>query len=167
LEVQKREEVYKDALEIWGINHQILLLSEECGEVITALNHLKRGRINTESLLEEFADVDVVSDQLIQYYGKEKIDPCLQNSRILDYHTKYLEHTDESTAWINLLVHCCASYVVAMDDFFYLGKEQEFFQAVANMKLVLGKINKEFSTVSDHKEYKLLRLEKRIQQKRN
>lgn len=61
----------KKALDRYGIEHQTLMLCEECGELIQAANKtLRHGIENTRAqLTEEMSDVMVMIEQLRMYYG--------------------------------------------------------------------------------------------------
>ena len=69
----KDEEVYKLALEKWGLKAQIGMFIEEVGEALTAINHYDRGRIPLEDLIEEFVDVSLMANQM-RYIHKETFD---------------------------------------------------------------------------------------------
>lgn len=67
-----REEHYEtidEAVETWGIDAQIDMAIEECGELIVALQHLKREREWARAeVFEELADVTVMREQLARYF---------------------------------------------------------------------------------------------------
>jgi len=50
---------------------QLDQLAEECAEFIIALNHLRRGRIKKEKLLEEIADVSVMAQEMKVYFYEQ------------------------------------------------------------------------------------------------
>ena len=52
------------AVDICGEEAQLGQVQEEAGEVIAAINHLKRGRIDHLRLAGEFADLFIVGTQL-------------------------------------------------------------------------------------------------------
>jgi NTP pyrophosphatase (non-canonical NTP hydrolase) len=54
---------YQKAVEKWGKEAQLNMIIEECGELITAIEHWKRGRGNIE-LIQEWADVEIMISQL-------------------------------------------------------------------------------------------------------
>ena len=64
----EKEVIYKQALEKWGIESQLGMVQEECGEVIVAVNKLFRSGINDATkrlaLCEELADVQVMINQM-------------------------------------------------------------------------------------------------------
>ena len=47
-------EIYKAALEKWGVNPQIGMLTEECGELLSAINKFNRSRCSNDDVLTEF-----------------------------------------------------------------------------------------------------------------
>jgi NTP pyrophosphatase (non-canonical NTP hydrolase) len=47
-----------------GERHQVDLAIEEMGELIVALNHLRRGRCGVDKVAEEIADVKLMLKQL-------------------------------------------------------------------------------------------------------
>ena len=59
------KELYKKALDTWGIRSQIDQAQEELNELAVALNHIKRGRSGAhDELMSEIADVEIVLEQV-------------------------------------------------------------------------------------------------------
>lgn len=60
------KEVYIKALNRWGIANQMDMATEECAELIQAVNKFKRnGNTQTKfNLMEEIADVEIMMAQL-------------------------------------------------------------------------------------------------------
>lgn len=56
-------ELLSQAIKKYGKDKQIDMLIEECGELIVALQHLKRGRITWDKVAEEMADVKIMIHQ--------------------------------------------------------------------------------------------------------
>ncbi len=56
--------LYRRAIAAYGRDNQMLALMEEIGELLTAINHFRRGRIGRDALLGEIADVRVMLGQL-------------------------------------------------------------------------------------------------------
>lgn len=58
---------FEDAVEIIvrnkGIVSQIIALSEECGELLTAASHRNRNRIDKGKFIEELVDVQIMIDE--------------------------------------------------------------------------------------------------------
>ena len=58
-------------LKKYGVAHQLLKLGEECTELSQVIFRIAQGETNEENtcnLLEEFVDVYVMQEQLIQYF---------------------------------------------------------------------------------------------------
>lgn len=62
-------EIYKAALEKYGVGAQIGMLTEECGELLSAINKLNRSRCSSDDVLTELADVSIMVEQLSLIYG--------------------------------------------------------------------------------------------------
>jgi NTP pyrophosphatase (non-canonical NTP hydrolase) len=58
------EEVFTTAIEKYGIEAQIGMAQEEMGELLVAINHLRRKRIPWKNFIEEVADVYIMMRQL-------------------------------------------------------------------------------------------------------
>lgn len=58
-----RKALYRTLIEEHGEDTQLCVVSEECGELITALSHWRRGRISREAVLRELADVSIMVEQ--------------------------------------------------------------------------------------------------------
>ena len=63
-DIKKRKEIYDLAIKLFGMRSQMLIATEECSELIQAISHLIRGRINSFDLSEEIADVEIMCEQL-------------------------------------------------------------------------------------------------------
>ena len=62
-------EIYKAALEKYGVGAQIGMLTEECGELLSAINKFNRSRCSSDDVLTELADVSIMVEQLSLIYG--------------------------------------------------------------------------------------------------
>ena len=60
--------MYERILEQYGIDNQILQFFEELAELQVALAHFRRNRNNLQDLIEEFADVSIMTKQILGYY---------------------------------------------------------------------------------------------------
>ena len=68
------EKLYKDCMEFWGFEKQAREAQEECAELIVAISHYLRGRNGaSEKTIEELADVYLMLNQLIPYFGKDAV----------------------------------------------------------------------------------------------
>lgn len=61
--------IYNKALNTYGINAQLSIIIEECGELITEITRIKRGRTTKEKIITELADVQIMIEQIAFYYG--------------------------------------------------------------------------------------------------
>ena len=58
--------LYEQSIKKWGIESQLNMLQEECGELIVAVNKLRRSKYRRKSYVaEEMADVRILIDQVI------------------------------------------------------------------------------------------------------
>ena len=62
-------EIYKAALEKYGVGAQIGMRTEECGELLSAINKFNRSRCSNDDVLTELADVSIMVEQLSLIYG--------------------------------------------------------------------------------------------------
>ena len=68
-------ELYMDAIRNWGVDAQIDMVYEECGELLTAVSRLRRGRCTIDDVVTEMADVSIMIDQLnVMFNLGEKFD---------------------------------------------------------------------------------------------
>lgn len=74
MEKQKRMEIYAHAINKWGNDSQINMLNEECGELITAVAQLPRGRVSEHDVLTELADVHIMVEQIALILGYDKFE---------------------------------------------------------------------------------------------
>ena len=65
-------DLFSKALKVFGVNKQLDMLQEECGELIVAVNHFRRGRIDDgcNSLINEIVDVDIMLEQMKRLIDK-------------------------------------------------------------------------------------------------
>ena len=57
------DKILSEALETYGVDLQMIVLAEECSEVIQEVMKLKRGKKGHMGLIEEIADLDIMLDQ--------------------------------------------------------------------------------------------------------
>ena len=76
---------YQQAMEPWGVELQMNMVQEECGECVAAINRFRRGRIEESSMVEEIVDIYIMAEQMKFYYPvlfndiyKEKTDRLKQ-----------------------------------------------------------------------------------------
>lgn len=65
----QKKHIYDQAISQYGINAQVDMLIEEMAELMMALLHDRRGR--KSNIPEEIADVQIMLEQIIQFFGIE------------------------------------------------------------------------------------------------
>lgn len=73
MKVKEKEELYKKALSVYGLEAQMEMVHEECAELINALCKLKRNRCDWSDVITEIADVMIMCEQMAFYFGKERV----------------------------------------------------------------------------------------------
>jgi len=71
MEKNERLALYDAAITKWGVGAQKNMAYEEIGELLTALARDDRGRVTTEELLTELADVTIMCEQMAYILGFE------------------------------------------------------------------------------------------------
>lgn len=79
-----KEEIYKKAIEQYGVEQQRKMAIEEMAELLNAMMKFDRGRNTVDDIIEEIADVTIMMRQLAIIYGQKAVD--LQ----IDYKTQRL-----------------------------------------------------------------------------
>ena len=67
------ERIYRSALEKWGVEAQYDQTIEECAELIAALKHFKRDKVDEDQIISELADVTLMIGQLTWMFGEERV----------------------------------------------------------------------------------------------
>lgn len=67
-------EILTEALHRFGIKNQTDLAIEEMSELITAISHYHRGRIESTEVISEIADVYIMIQQLMLWFGREAVE---------------------------------------------------------------------------------------------
>ena len=83
------------AVRMWGAQSQLRQLTEECGELVAAVNQYERGRITVEELASEVADVFIMVAQARDILG-QKVDAQLAHK--LDRLQQRIAHELEQKA---------------------------------------------------------------------
>lgn len=74
MEKKDRIELYKKAFSKWGVDAQTNMVYEECGELMSALARLGRGRSTKEDVLTELADVHIMIEQIATFLDYESFE---------------------------------------------------------------------------------------------
>ncbi len=61
--------IYRKALRKWGFPSQADKLTEECAELIQAVNKYRRGKGSSEKLIEECVDVELMIAEVKEYFS--------------------------------------------------------------------------------------------------
>lgn len=56
--------IYEESVKLWGESFQLLMVIEECSELINAICKLYRNRVTTTDVIEEGVDVQLMINQL-------------------------------------------------------------------------------------------------------
>lgn len=59
-----KQDIYRKALETWGVEAQVCMVFEEMSELQKALCKLLRGKPSFENIIEEIADVEIMLEQM-------------------------------------------------------------------------------------------------------
>jgi len=70
--------IYKKTISRWGSDAQYDQMVEECAELIIALKHFRRGKVNQQVVIDELADVTLMLGQLTWMFGTEQVEKAVQ-----------------------------------------------------------------------------------------
>lgn len=97
---QRQQNILKLAMIRYGVLTQYRQLTEECGELLAAFNHLLRGKDSKEAVITELADVVFMVEQFAHELGYEKYleERNRKIERLADRISfdKYLEHINSN-----------------------------------------------------------------------
>jgi NTP pyrophosphatase (non-canonical NTP hydrolase) len=71
-------DIYQASLQKWGEEAQYDQAVEECAELIATLKHYKRGRVDSEAVADELADVLLMAGQLMFMLGEERVAAAME-----------------------------------------------------------------------------------------
>ncbi len=75
------EQLYQATLDKWGEEAQYDQAVEECAELIAALKHFRRGKVNQQAVIDELADVTLMLGQLTWMFGTGQVEEAVQQKR--------------------------------------------------------------------------------------
>ncbi|MFO7578037.1 MAG: hypothetical protein R6W66_09960 [Pelovirga sp.] len=75
------EETYRAALARWGEEAQYDQAIEECAELIAALKHYKRGKVDRQAVIDELADLSLMLGQLSWMFGRAEVEQAIRKKR--------------------------------------------------------------------------------------
>lgn len=73
MKTEEAKTICRAAIAKYGIRSQVDMAHEEMDELSLALHHLKRGKATTEDVITEIADVAIMTYQLAEMFGVEKV----------------------------------------------------------------------------------------------
>ncbi len=73
-----RIDLYKQTVEKWGESAQYDQLIEECAELIAAIKHFKRGKIERQEVIDEIADVTLMLGQISWMFGTDQVEQTIE-----------------------------------------------------------------------------------------
>jgi len=85
----KKSETLKKAISLWGKNAQIDIAIEELSELITAIQHFRRGKASRESVLSEIADVEIMCQQLKTIFEDSGEVEKIKEEKIAKLHKRF------------------------------------------------------------------------------
>ena len=70
---EEKINLFKDILNTWGIENQVMMVMEESGEMLNALGKAYRGRLeSSKEIITELADVSIMVEQMAVYFGYDE-----------------------------------------------------------------------------------------------
>ena len=87
------EQLYRATLDKWGEDAQYDQAVEECAELIAALKHFRRGKVERQAVIDELADVTLMLGQLTWMFGTERVEESVQKK--LEKLSKLLKSPDQ------------------------------------------------------------------------
>ena len=76
--MMKYRDIYARTLDKWGEKAQYDQAVEECAELIIALQHFVRGKADSDSVIDELADVYLMVGQLTYMFGEQKLNVAVE-----------------------------------------------------------------------------------------
>jgi NTP pyrophosphatase (non-canonical NTP hydrolase) len=84
------QDLAAEAVRTWGADKQLRQLTEECGELVAAVNQRERGRVGDLALAVELADVAIMLEQAKLVVGVDVFESCLeQQLKRLEFALQY------------------------------------------------------------------------------
>lgn len=74
-------QLYQRTLQVWGEQAQYDQAAEECAELIAALLHYRRDKVDEQHVIDELADVTLMLGQLTWMFGAERVAEAVERKR--------------------------------------------------------------------------------------
>lgn len=71
---EQQRDLYRTALQKYGVMPQVLMVVEECGELLSALSKYNRSRIEAFDVITELADVCIMVEQMAELLGYDEFE---------------------------------------------------------------------------------------------
>jgi NTP pyrophosphatase (non-canonical NTP hydrolase) len=93
----KIDQIYAETLALYGESHQLVKLTEECGELVQALCKYfnKKSVKNKTNVIEEMADVEILIAQIKLLFKDENQFNEVKKSKILRQKQRNIEEKDK------------------------------------------------------------------------
>lgn len=89
------KQIYANAILAYGVEGQIDMLHEEVGELLSALNKFKRGRVSADEVITEIADVEIMCGQMAMIFGPEKVE-AEKERKLIRLQQRIDKHNDKA-----------------------------------------------------------------------
>ena len=74
-------ELYQQTMKKWGEQAQYDQAAEECAELIAALMHYRREKVDEQQVIDELADVTLMVGQLTWMFGEDRVEAAVERKR--------------------------------------------------------------------------------------
>lgn len=98
--VMEALKIYDAALKKFGINNQLFMLFEECGELLDVMAKAKRGRSTIPQIITELADVSIMVEQIAFFYGYDTF-VCEKNRKLARLQDRLFDKTCQCQSPLN------------------------------------------------------------------
>jgi len=74
-------QLYQRTIEVWGEQAQYDQAAEECAELIAVLMHYRREKVAEQQVIDELADVILMTGQLKWMFGAQRVEDAVKRKR--------------------------------------------------------------------------------------
>lgn len=71
---EQDRETFQEAVDVWGIDAQVDMAEEEAAEFVVASKHYARGKADLDAVIDELADLRIMSEQLTEFVGRDRVE---------------------------------------------------------------------------------------------
>jgi len=71
---ERDRRTFEAAVDEWGIEAQVNMAEEEAAEFIVASRHFAREKADEDDVIDELADLRIMSEQLTEFIGRERVE---------------------------------------------------------------------------------------------